>query len=137
MTPSILVLVSAVIVGLLGAVHLLLTYLGPKLLPRDAAVIDSMKSGHLRITSQTTVWRAWIGFNASHGLGAMVFGLVYGYLALQHPAFLFDSVFLQVLGLLVLVSYVVLARAYWFISPRASISISLAFYVAGLLWAWA
>jgi hypothetical protein len=135
MTPSILILASAIIVGLLGTAHLLLTFRGPKLLPQDATLVESMKSGYLRITRQTTIWRAWIGFNASHSLGAMLFGLVYGYLALEHPAFLFESVFLQVLGLLVLGSYLVLARTYWFITPIAGISLALASYVAGLGWA--
>ena len=27
------------------------------------------------ITPQTTLWRAWIGFNASHSLAAILFGL--------------------------------------------------------------
>jgi hypothetical protein len=27
------------------------------------------------------MWKAWVGFNASHSYGAILFGLVYGYLA--------------------------------------------------------
>jgi hypothetical protein len=46
------------------------------------------------ISRETTMWKAWIGFNASHSLGAILFGLVYGYLALAHPAFLFPIPFL-------------------------------------------
>src|SRR5438046_6957052 len=30
------------------------------------------------------MWRAWVGFNASHSMGAMLFGLVFAFLALAH-----------------------------------------------------
>lgn len=83
------------------------------------------------------MWRAWLGFNASHSLGAMLFGSIYGYLALQHPELLFGSVFLQALGLLVLVAYVLMARAYWFITPFVGTSLSLACYVVALALSWA
>ena len=132
MAASILILISATIIGLLGTAHLILTYRGPKLLPREPSVKESMERVHPRITSQTTMWRAWLGFNASHSLGAMLFGAVYGYLALQQPALLFGSTFLQVLGLLVLVAYVLMARAYWFRTPLAGTSLALACYVVAL-----
>ena len=55
------------------------------------------------------MWRAWVGFNASHSYGAIFFGLVYGYLALAHGALLFASPYLLGVGLLLLGGYVVLA----------------------------
>lgn len=51
------------------------------------------------------MWKAWVGFNASHALGAILFGLVYGYLALLHLAFLFQSWFLLAVGFALLVGY--------------------------------
>ena len=73
---SLLVTASAAIVGVLGALHLLYTFHGTKLLPRESGVRETMESSGLELTQQTTVWRAWIGFNASHSLGALLFGLV-------------------------------------------------------------
>jgi hypothetical protein len=35
------------------------------------------------------MWKAWIGFNASHSFGLILFGTVYAYLALAHGSFLF------------------------------------------------
>jgi hypothetical protein len=96
-----------------------------------------MESTHLVITKQTTVWRAWIGFNASHSIGAMLFGLLYGYLALAQGEFLFQSSFLQAVGLATLVAYVALAKLYWFITPFLGTSIALACFLAGVLMAWA
>ena len=130
---NLLVLISAVLVGLLGTGHLLITLRGPKLLPRDPSLKPAMERVSPTITRQTTMWRAWMGFNFSHSMGALLFGLVYGYLALLQGELFFQSVFLQALGLVTLVSYVVLARLYWFITPLIGTSISLLCYVTGLV----
>jgi hypothetical protein len=128
-----LITASAAIFFLLGSLHLLYTYWGPKLLPRDAHVIEAMQSTQLRLTSETTVWRAWIGFNASHSLCAILFGLIFGYLALQQPELLFRSLYLQAVGLGLLVAFVVLAKLYWFNIPFMGVSLALACYLGGLV----
>ncbi len=132
---SILILASSIVIFALGSAHLVLTYLGPKLTPRDPSLTDKLKSAALSISSQTTVWKAWVGFNASHSLGAMFFGLIYGYLALFQSTLLFESVFLGLLGGLVLVSYAVLARLYWFSTPFRGIVLALFLYLAGFSFA--
>ena len=83
------------------------------------------------------MWKAWIGFNASHGYGTVLFGLVYGYLALAHSSFLFQSTFLLLLGLLLLVGYAFLGKVYWFSVPFRGIVLSTALYVAALIVGWA
>lgn len=133
MLARILVSASSAILILLGSIHLFYTFFGNKLLPRDPAVQAAMSATQMVITSETTLWRAWIGFNASHSLCAMLFGLVFGFLALAHPEFLFRSVYLQVLGLAVLAAFVVLARLYWFSVPLAGVSIALACFLAGVI----
>ena len=77
------------------------------------------------------MWRAWIGFNASHSLGAMLFGLVYGYLAVFHLELLLQSRFLLLLGALFLGSFVVLAKHYWFVIPLAGLIASTLLFVTG------
>ena len=96
--PS-LVAASAAILLLLGLAHLLFTFRGPKLRPRDRELQTRMQEVSPVITRQTTMWKAWIGFNASHSYGLILFGAMYGYLALAHHEFLFQSVFLLSLGL--------------------------------------
>jgi hypothetical protein len=76
---------------LLGLIHLLYTFYGPKLLPRDRDLRTRMEEVSPVITRETTMWKAWVGFNASHSYGAVLFGAVYGYLSLVHSAFLFQS----------------------------------------------
>jgi hypothetical protein len=130
---TILMVISAAVILLLGLVHLLYTFWGPKLLPADPQLVDAMKAVPLVITRETTVWKAWLGFNASHSMAGILFGLVYGYLALAQPAVLDGSLFLQGVGLLTLAGLLLLCWNFWFSVPLAGISISLACYAASLL----
>lgn len=132
-TPQLLMTTSASIIGLLGLAHLVLTYHGPKLLPRDRTLQQAMRGSAPVITTQTTIWKMWIGFNVSHSMGAMLFGLVYGYLAQAHPQILFQSIFLQTTGLLMLAGFTTLAYRYWFITPLLGSAVALLCYVAALV----
>ena len=73
-----------------------------------------------------------MAFNASHSMGLILFGLVFGYLAVAHGHFLFQSPFLLVVGLAMLGGLVVLCKAYFFSVHLAGVSISLACYVASI-----
>ena len=130
---SLLITASAAIVLVLGLLHLLYTFRGTKLQPRDAGAIEAMQRSELRITRETTVWRAWIGFNASHSFGIILFALIYGYLALAAPGLLFGSLFLRIVGGALLLGYVILARRYWFSVPFRGVVLSTALYAAGLV----
>jgi hypothetical protein len=132
-----LVTASAVIVLLLGLAHLRCTFHGPKLLPRDAELRTRMQQVSPVITRQTTMWKAWIGFNASHGYGLILFGATYGYLALGHGAFLFQSVFLLSLGLIVLCGYAFLAQKYFFRFPLRAVIVATLLYGIALVANWA
>jgi len=128
-----LIAAGAAITLLLGLMHLLYTYYGPKLSPRDPELQARMQVVSPVITRETTMWRAWIGFNASHSYGLILFGLVYGYLALAHRDFLFQSDFLLAVGLMLLFGYVFLAKRYFFRIPFLGVLLATAFYVSGLV----
>ena len=130
---TILMLVSTGIVGCLGLLHLAYTFWGPKLLPRDPSLVESMKVVPLRITTETTVWKAWLGFNASHSMALILFAFVYGYLAVAHPAVLYGSHYLQLLGLLMLVGLLLLCWRYWFSVPFMGIAVALVCYLGSIL----
>jgi hypothetical protein len=131
--PRILMALSAGIVFTLGTLHLVYTFWGPKLLPRDPALIEKMKEISPVITRQTTIWRAWIGFNATHSMGAMLFGLIFGYFAIAQPQLLFQSPFLIGVGLAMLGGFFVLAKRYFFSVPFTGVSIALGCYVASIV----
>jgi hypothetical protein len=83
-------------------------------------------------TNETTMWRCWVGFNASHSLGLILFGLIFGYLAFAHGQFLFRSPFLLVVGVAMLGGFVVLCKVYFFGWPLTGVSISSACHVASV-----
>ena len=123
---------GAAVLGLLGCVHLLFTFSGNKFDPRDAAVAAALKVVSPIISRQTTMARAAKGFHASHSLGAMLFALVWGYLALAQWVVLLHSPFLLVLGMVVLLAYLALAQRYWFSVPLRGIALATVLYAAGL-----
>ena len=79
------------------------------------------------------MWKAWIGFNASLSYGALLFGAVFGCLALFHSAFLFESRFLLWLGFAFLLGFLVLGKLYWFSAPFRGIALATALYAAALI----
>ena len=77
------------------------------------------------------MWNAWIGFNASHSLGAMLFGVLYGYFAIFRFQMLAQDGFLAVVGAVFLTSFLLLAKRYWFNIPLAGLACALTLYAAG------
>jgi len=124
---------SAGIMLLLGVIHLAYTFTGTHLLPDNAALQNAMRQGHLSITRETTVERAWMGFNASHGIALLLFGCVFGYLAIAHSKLLFESLFLLGLGFVVLVSFLALAKLYWFSVPFLALGIAMLLFVGSVI----
>jgi hypothetical protein len=130
---SLLLAGSAAVLLALGLIHLLYTFRGSKLQPRDNELLQRMSVVPLVISRETTMWKAWVGFNASHSCGAILFGLVYGQLALVQPRVLFGSPFLLGVGLALLCGYTFLGKRYWFKVPFRGILIALALYVGALV----
>jgi hypothetical protein len=100
-----------------GTAHLRITFTGHKLNPKDDATIDAMKNTHPRITHETTTWKAWIGFNASHSAGAIFFGAINMTLASQYFWVIQESVFIIFLNSVFVLFFLFLAKVYWFKIP--------------------
>jgi hypothetical protein len=128
-----LVIAGASIFGLLGSLHLAYTFFSDKFLPRAAAVAEAMKGTSPVLTRQTTMWEAWIGFNGSHSLGAILFAAVYLILASQHMEMLAQSKGLLLVAVLTSAAYLWLAYTYWFRIPLAGIAAATTCFVAAFL----
>ena len=100
--------------------------------PRTPSVMGRWNRAAKVITRETTVWRAWIGFNTTHSMNLILFGLFYGWLALAAPDVLFGSWFLKLVGLGMLAAFVALARRYFFRVPFRGVVLATALYLAGL-----
>jgi hypothetical protein len=130
---SVFIAGSAAVSLLLGFVHLLYTFRGQKLQPRDSDLMAKMMTVPLFISRETTVWQTWIGFNTSHSFCLIFFGAVYGYLATLHRAVLFHSSFLLVLGFALLLGYVTLAKLYFFRKPFLGVALAAVLYLLGVV----
>jgi len=131
--PSVFIAASAAVVLLLGLVHLLYTFRGDQLHPRDPELTAKMMTVSPVITRESTMWRVWIGFNATHSFGLILFGALFGYLAIRHSAFLFHSWFLLALGFALLVGYAAVAKLYFFTSPFRGVVLATVLYVIGIV----
>ena len=72
-----------------------------------------------------------------HSFGLILFGAVYGYLGWMRSDFLFDSVFLRSLGLIVLAGYALVANRYFFRFPFRAVLLATFLYAVAVIVAWA
>jgi len=133
MIAQILWIIGAFIVLTLGTFHLAYTFFTDKFSSRNANVVEEMKNSYPRLTNKTTLWKAWIGFNASHSTGAIFIGLVNIILAVQYFPLLKQSYFLLTLNILTIAFYLFLAKQYWFKIPFTGILITLLCFVASVI----
>jgi hypothetical protein len=124
--------VSAAVILLLGLMHLLYTFRGPMLHPRDPDLTATMTTVSPVISRETTMWRVWVGLNATHSFGLILFGALYGYLAVRHSTLLFHSGFLLALGFVLLLGYTVIARLYFFAVPFRGVALATVLYLLGI-----
>jgi hypothetical protein len=132
LAAKILMVLSAGIAFTLGVVHLVYTFWGTKLTPRDPALRVSMTQIAPVITKDTTMWRCWMGFNATHSMALILFGLIFGFLAVMHGELLFQSRFLLIVGVAMLGGFVAVSKFYFFSAPLLGMSLALASYLASI-----
>ncbi|MGB8888202.1 MAG: hypothetical protein WCC87_15825 [Candidatus Korobacteraceae bacterium] len=112
---------------LLGLLHALYTCLDirrpRRLVPKDPAVAIAMAESQLRLAGgRTTMWRAWVGFNFSHSLGVIVFGLVCLYAGMVlHTMVLSPWILLTLVAVAFI--YLALSLLYRFRTPTLGIAL--------------
>jgi hypothetical protein len=130
---QILIVIGASILGLLGAIHLFYTFCSNKFEAYDQSVTQAMKGTSPILTKETTVWRAWVGFNASHSLGALLFACIYIPLTTWHFTVIQQSSWFTCLPIIVGLAYLVLAKLYWFKVPFIGLLLATFCFVGGAL----
>lgn len=115
---------GSLIITVLGTIHLVYTFFTNKFSPRNEKLENEMKMASPILTRQTTMWKAWIGFNASHSSGAMFIGLINFYLAVKDFTILQSDNFFFIFTILTIGFYVWLAKKYWFKIPLTGIIIA-------------
>lgn len=133
MLLKVLILIGSSIFLVLGTVHLIYTFFSNKFDPYNTDAYKAMNETSPRLTRETTVWRAWIGFNASHSVGAMFFGAATIYLVFFQFYVLESSAFYLLLCTVNALFYLFLARKYWFRVPMIGITISVTCFIISLI----
>ncbi|HVX89109.1 MAG TPA: hypothetical protein VG940_09295 [Gemmatimonadales bacterium] len=98
--------------------------------PRDEGVARAMADTSPRLTDRTDLWRAWVGFNYSHSLGAVLLGLMVWMVGRSEPSYHADAALAVPIAIVVATSYLVLGIKYWFRTPVLGISVGLACFLA-------
>lgn len=132
MIKQVLPLIGSLIFLILGGMHLFYTFFSNKFSARNPQADVAMQNTSPRLTSQTTMWRAWLGFNGSHSLGVIFFAVANIILVLQYFPILQNSYALQILDILTSGFYVFLAKKYWFKIPLLGTLVAFCCFFAAL-----
>jgi hypothetical protein len=130
MLPKIFWLLGSCIYLVLGALHLFYTFFTTKFDPRNKDVIEEMKNTSPRLTNETTLWKTWIGFNASHSTGAIFFGSINAILAIEYFPVIENSFLISLLTICTSGFYLWLGKKYWFSIPFTGILIATCCFIA-------
>jgi hypothetical protein len=117
---------------ILGGIHLLYTFFTNKFSSRNKLVDEEMKISFPILTKETTMWKAWVGFNASHSSGAIYIGLINLYLSVKYFTIVTNPVFLF-LNIVTVLFYLWLAKKYWFSTPFKGILIAACCFVTAAI----
>jgi hypothetical protein len=125
------------VLGLLHAIYTLLDEHHPRrLAPDDPAVVTAMRTSTVRLSrGATTMWQAWISFNLTHSLAALMLGAACFIVAACFRIFAFPP---GALFALAGVSFAItlIGLRYWFGIPRAgSLIATLCLLAAAVLYA--
>jgi len=102
-----------------------------RLVPSDPGLKAAMRASGVRLAGNgTTMWHAWVGFNLSHSLGAIVFGLGVVASGLPSPG---ASAIEAWLPAAIGAAYLGIGLGCWFKAPNVGIAVACACFAAGAL----
>jgi hypothetical protein len=124
---------GSVVFGLLGTVHLILTFFTNSFVPRDQKLIQVLERTPPKLSEEISMWKAWIGFNASHSSGIIFLSVINCFIAFKLFPAVHKSDFYFLFNIATVVFYVFLAAKYWFVPPLIGTCITLACYLVAYI----
>jgi hypothetical protein len=87
--------------------------------PRDASVRPAVEGTPIRLGGRAapSMWKAWLGFNISHGLGAFTFGLLLLLIAIQDFKLVEQIDAIRPLSIAIPAIYLIVALRFWYYGP--------------------
>ena len=135
---QLLIVVASSIFLVMGALHGALTLRdlqNPRAFtPRDPALRQAMQQSSIRLHPSINLWKAWLGFNLSHSLGIVLFGVALLFVGLFEPGAFAASLLIQGVAVAVSAIYLALSLAFFFSRPVIGSTLGLACFLvaAGL-----
>jgi len=120
---------GSIIIAVFGGIHIYYTFFTNNFSSRNEKMVGDMKTSFPNLTKQTTMWKAWIGFNASHSIGIIFIGIINFYLASRYFLILQSSHFFFLFNILTIGFYVWLAKKYYFKVPLIGISLTFVCFI--------
>ena len=118
-----LVFIGAAIFIALGTTHGLLALRdisNPKAFtPIDPNVRQAMQGARLAFNPRANVWQAWLGFNISHSLGLLMFGVATAWRGWRIETVAVTGPLLAVAIVIGLI-YFILSMRFWFYAPAVA-----------------
>jgi hypothetical protein len=115
---------------MLGCSYLFYTFYTNKFDAGDEAITTGMKNTSPVLTKKITMWNAWIGFNASYSLGAMLVAAFYAPFAVTNIQLIRKNIWSSILPVIIGILYLSLKKKYWLKIPFIGILISTICFVA-------
>ncbi|ELR68372.1 hypothetical protein C900_00471 [Fulvivirga imtechensis AK7] len=122
-------MLGSLVMGALGTAHMVYTFFTDKFLPRDEKLMEEMNKISPVLTKEISMWKAWIGFNASHSSGIMFLAIINCFLAMKYFPLLQKGHFYFIFNIITVGFYIFLAKKYWFAAPLIGVSIALVCYI--------
>lgn len=125
---QILIFVGASIYLMLGTLHATFTLIDvfkPRwFTPIDDSVREAMQGMPFKLNSQTDMWKGWLGFNLSHSLGLIMYGLFIYFITLLAYETLLTSIALKIGIMTISLIYILLSYKFWFWGPVLGTSLA-------------
>ena len=108
---------------LAGGLHVLLTLVDTVrptfFAPKDRGLEPALQGTRMRFggSAAPSMWRAWLGFNLSHGLGVFSFGLLLLLIATHDFSLVKHADAIRALTIAFPATYLVVALRFWFYGP--------------------
>ncbi len=135
-----LVVAGAAVFLLLGVGHAIMTLQSEPTRGAFAATDPGVQTAMQQRTGlglapdlDTTLWRAWVGFNLSHALGIVVVAAVILFHAIDDLGAAVDRPWFLVLAVGVPGVYLLLSVRYWFASPTRGIALGWSLLIIGIV----
>jgi hypothetical protein len=127
---------GALIFFALGALHLRLTAMDLKdpkaFVPAKRELLSELQATRINLRKDVkNFWLSYLGFHFSHSIGLIFYALTVIYCALVRPD-IFGDIVVRIGIVAFGASYVLMARAFWFIIPLVGSVLGVALIAIGL-----